>query len=113
MDEIHELAGKVHHALEASLQDVLEIVQNKTLKPSQRVSAVNQLVRLSHLVLAKTLPDLSAKHEIHTNTNEVAKVLAKTLGPVEAKKRLEAIERSLLTGPKSAAGRPKEVTVDG
>lgn len=113
MDDIHALGDMAKHALEVSLLAALEFVEDPDVEPESKLKAIDQIVRMSRVILSKTLPDLKATHEMHTNTNELVKMLAKALGPEEAKKRLEALSRSLISGPKSAAGRPKEVTIDG
>ncbi len=113
MDDIHALADKARNALEISLQAAVEFVQDPEVEPESKLKAIDQIVRMSRVILSKTLPDLKASHEIHTNTNEVAKVLAGALGPEEAEKRLDDIARTLLSGPKSAAGRPKGAIIDG
>lgn len=105
MDAIHELAEKARRALEVSLQAAVEFVQDAEVEPEAKLKAIDQIVRMSRVILSKTLPDLKATHEIHTNTNDLTNLLLPILGPEETQKRIDALEKNLL--PKTAAGRPK------
>ena len=111
MDDIHDLADDVYEALKLGIKTSADFATNKRLSADIRMKAISQICRLGQIILAKTLPDLKASHEIHSNTTDLAKILLPILGPEETQARLDAIELNLL--PKTAAGRPKEVILDG